>query len=106
MPSRQNVTEMPSPEVQGDGSWVKFRKLTVKEMKVILGRSDEDLSPLESFVEALRMYIDHVVEWNWVDDDGNPLPQPNQDPAVVDLLTNEEVMFLGQALSGAADSKN
>jgi hypothetical protein len=38
-----------------------------------------------------------IVEWNWVDDNGNPLSLPRDDPSVVDWLTMDEIMAIVNA---------
>ena len=117
--------------MQGEESFVKVRRLKVAESRVLLkslktqkkemaavrrdkALSDEEkelrLEELEAeqnekaFEAMLRQYIDHVLEWNWVDDDGKPLAQPC--PEVLDDLTNDEIRFLGEALAGDTDEKN
>ena len=51
---------------------------------------------------AVERFKDHIKEWNWVDDDGAPLPQVKDAPDVIDTLTMDEVSALSEAL-GATD---
>lgn len=137
MPQRQSVVKVPTPEAQGDDSWVCVRKLTVKERgqarKMANDLIDKALATEDmaasgknpSLYDQLRaqktgaglqgdtermtldLFRDHIVEWNWVNDDGEPLPQPKDDPAVFDRLLDNEVAELNRALgASAAEQKN
>lgn len=105
MPKRKRITRHDSEEVQGEGSWVKTATLTVAEM-----RESRKLAKTKNF-DAFELGVDvtktHVLEWNWVGDDGEPLPQVPDHPEVVDTLTDEEIGFLGKRISGSdTDTKN
>ena len=104
-PKRRRVVRHDSTGVQGEGSWVIVAALTVAEMRAFRKRADEeDFDAFELGVEVLKT---HVYEWNWVDDDDVPLPQPKDDPEVIDLLTDDEVDFLSGRIQGSeAEAKN
>ena len=104
-PKRRRVVRHASNDVQGEGSWVITAALTVAEMRDFRKRADEeDFDAFELGVEVLRT---HVYEWNWVDDDDVPLPQPKDAPEVIDLLTDDEVEFLSGHIQGSeAEAKN
>lgn len=88
MPKRQNVKRLVSAAIQGDDSWVEVRKPTVKEAREMAGiGGNESLARI-------------VLGWNWVDDEGGPLPQPKDDPNVFELLTADEITFINDALTG------
>jgi len=53
--------------------------------------------------ELVRGY---VMAWNWVDDNGVPLPQPQDGPEVFEELTIQEIQFLSEHLVEAVDSGN
>ena len=89
MPQRQRVKQVKSEEVQGADSWVKIRKPTVAEARELLGNAE----PGAKFRQV-------VLDWNWVDDDGNPLPKPGDVPDITDLLTADEITFINGALTG------
>lgn len=61
--------------------------------------SDEMSQAMSSYMAA------HVVTWNWVNDEGEPLPTPFNHPEVFDALTSSEVEFIGQALNGATEQQ-
>lgn len=104
-PKRRRVRRHASDEVQGEGSWVIVAALNVAEMREFRKRAEEkDFDAFELGVDVLKT---HIYEWNWVDDDDVPLPQPKDDPSVIDLLTDEEVGFLGACIQGSeAEVKN
>ena len=107
MPKRTGTRRVESPEIQGDDSYVVVRKLKVAEMRKVIKEAGEDAPPEQQFERAAKLYADHIVEWNWVDDDGKPMPQLKDDPDVLDQLYDAELMFLGEALVGtAAERKN
>jgi hypothetical protein len=47
-----------------------------------------------------------ILEWNWVDDDGNALTQPKDDPTVLVKLYPQEYNYVMSLLSGNSDPKN
>ena len=70
--------------VQGEGSWVELRGVTVGEQKAArAGQLDDD-----------QVIIEHVIGWNWADEAGRPLPLPKDEPGIVDTLTSEEARVL------------
>jgi hypothetical protein len=98
MPERQNVKRVASDAVQGEGSYVIVHSLTYAEVKALRKRIvDEGLSDTEAGELSV---ITAIVEWNWVDDDGQPLPQLRADPGVLEKLTDREVRFLAEAAMG------
>ena len=104
-PKRRRVQRHASNEVQGEGSWAITASLNVAEMRQYRKRAEEDdFDAFEMGIEVLRT---HVYEWNWVDDDDEPLPQPKDDPEVIDLLTDDETEFLSKCIQGSeAEAKN
>ena len=113
MSKRQNIIQFDSTEVQGEGSWVKVRMITHGQGKMFQkSYSDilkgDDISPerREEFQKASDdLLVEMVYDWDWVDDDGEPLPLPKDDPKVVDVLTELEHKFIGQALQGEGERK-
>lgn len=131
MPKRRSVIQIACDEVQGEDSWVKLRVLTYVEQRDMLKEArkrrkkrreerrvdveefgdDDNLYDLglapEDMDEILSKYVDHIVEWNWVDDDDKPLPQPGTVENPLTLLNTVEIAFLGEKLAeGKGDSKN
>ena len=107
MSKRQNVRKTMTPNLQGPGSFVEFKRFTYGESKAIreaaAAHADDENWQQE---ESLRVLAEHLIAWNWVDDDGNALPLPKDDPAVLDQLTDEEVKFLIGLFGDKTDAKN
>src|SRR3990167_1544878 len=122
MPKRQRVVRHKSDEVQGPGSWVDMRAVSVKEGREARKESQalfdkhgvpHDTKPedFENYPEFAEEYTEMTqgalatifIHWNWVDDDDEPLPQPG-DPAVMDMLTMTEVAYLTGLLNKAAQA--
>ena len=100
MPQRQNTKRVKSDEVQGEDSWVEVRRLTYGEIVTMRASSGGDrLEQSAAVVTAI------VINWNWVDDAGTPLPLPSVDPSVINQLTDAEIAFIGTALGAEARSE-
>lgn len=115
MPKRQNVKTYKSEEVQGDDSYVKVKMPSVEEFNAIMERSRRAVGLAQSRDEVAIAQLEQeanetmanlVLEWNWVDDDGNPLPQPFGNPAVFTRLTISEISFLGECMNPESGKKN
>jgi hypothetical protein len=103
MPERQNVRRFPSEAVQGEGSWIEVSRLTVGEAREADRlRKDPDA---DSFEAVGDIYKKHVRAWNWVDDDGEPLPLPADDPDVINDLTDQEFAFISDCLVGSEEER-
>ena len=109
-----NVKTVKTPELQGDDSWVKIKRPTVGQIEELMKRTGkvEDLDSVEdknspeavqavlTSVEFTReMVSGFVLDWNWVDDAGEPLPNPFGNPEVVKLLTDAELSELVKMLT-------
>jgi hypothetical protein len=128
MPQRQGQKRIETPELQGDDSYVVFRRMSIQEVQDILkankqeiaeemGRLSEEgeagdkkpLSPAEIAMAKLDQSLLNIEvtndtlakvlhSWNWVDDFGEPLPQPASNPDVMNRLNDEEYRFLSLEL--------
>lgn len=115
MPKRKRVRRFASDEVQGKSSWVTIASMVVADQRKALKElakieaseaTGTDLT-IANFEAGVRMMKTHVREWNWVDDDGNPLSLPKDDPEVLEQLTDDEVAFLTKCIRGPEeDAKN
>ena len=98
-----------SSEVQGDGSFVLLKSPGFSELRSLgkLARMrEEDVAEIESLGSIVS---DLIVEWNWVDDDNNPLPQAKDKPEIIDELSYQEQIFVIESLSNLgelSDQKN
>lgn len=105
MPQRQSIKRVDSAIVQGDGSWVDVKRITygmgIDAQKL---QSVTETSVLDEYNRKLITYL--VAAWNWVDDEGEPMPTPKENPAVIDSLLDTEIMWLMQQLVAQTDRKN
>ena len=115
MAKRTTVRRFDTEEVQGEGSFVVLSSLKVKEVRRLHKLTDvkEGEEEPDAFEEGVKMLANHIVDWDWVDDDGNPLPKPKGKISVIDMLTNEESEFISDLLvqanakqSGESKSKS
>lgn len=115
MSKRQNVKTIPTPELQGDDSWVKLKMPTVEQFNHMLELQRESeaatlagdktkMADMEFAARAAMSLL--VIGWNWVDDDDEPLPQPAGNPEVFGKLTMEEIRFIGNHLNPDAQKNN
>ncbi len=85
---------MDSPDIQGDDSYVVFRAVTGAERDALFAgrRDDEPESAIRE--RGRRLLALRILDWNWVDEAGQPLPLPKDDVAVFDRLLEHELDFL------------
>lgn len=97
MAQRMTTRKVLSDEVQGAGSYVVLRALpygmVTQRAKMAQDDFEQVLAFNQSFVEQV------VVDWNWVDDEGEPLSIP----AKAEELVIPEFQFIARA-AGLDDS--
>lgn len=113
MSKRNNVVRRMSESVQGEGSWVDVRKLSwgVSRDLALFSMQQGSGKPTPELMEKTEATIlAHLVAWNWVDENGTPMPLPT---TVDDMrtLTEEEMNFLTEAVfppkdKNPGDAKN
>lgn len=93
-----------SSDVQGEGSWVLLKSPTIEDIRG--GLTSGDQTSTEQIEYSFSIIGKLIIDWNWVDDEGNPLPKPDYE--IVKLLPIQEINFLVQALDlgNLVDRKN
>lgn len=104
MPKRQYIRTVETPELQGEDSWIKIRDLNYGYVKQ-LQKEMAGMKPEEQVKKNDELIRKVVVDWNWVDDDDQPLPTPKDDETVVDRLTANEVLFISRQVQGNPDDR-
>ena len=118
MPERLSTRTFDASSVQGEGAILVLRGATVGEVlgnrraaearntaRYRFGRWLGRLfrrapSPVDQMRDNMRYYAGHVRSWNWVGDDGEPLPLPADDPSVIERLTTDEMAFIIACVNG------
>lgn len=114
-----------SAEVQGEGSFVIIQSpgfdalgnLTALADLLALIKLSEDGDPKdidltqispEAFGGMLSLLEAVVMEWDWVNDEGEPLPNPKDDPQVIrrELTQDEQAFLIANIDFGGTDPKN
>jgi hypothetical protein len=95
-----------STEVQGKGSWVLLRSPVIDDLTALEMPPEGDRKASIEFGRELLKSL--VMDWDWVDDEGNPLPKPPDEPEILARIPLSEVMFLIGAigLDDLVDQKN
>jgi hypothetical protein len=80
-------------DVQGEGSYVKIKMLSLKQVmdKAGIGGGQDEQAAADAMLDVLD---EMVVDWNWVDDDDNPLPLPADAPGTIASLPFQEANYL------------
>lgn len=91
----KSVIRVDSSEIMGEGSFVTIRRMTWGQMQEMFPQA-ETLDERAMLVQSLP---NMVIDWDWVDDDGNPLPKPHGNREVLDALPDIEIAFLISAVS-------
>jgi hypothetical protein len=101
MPKRlRGRQRLDSTPVQDEGSWVEISPLKYSESKQV----SKDVRLAEKGGDFLKrqeigdkLLSEHVHAWNWVDEEGNDLPQP---PEGLDECNTAEINWLSDELMG------
>jgi len=99
MAKRQSIRRIDSEEVMGEGSYVIARSILYSEAR---GAKDEGD---DKDIVVLNLVADSLVEWDWVDFDGNDMPLPKDGTELSQMLTIPEVQFLTQELMGSLEKQ-
>src|SRR5574340_894704 len=80
-----------------------FTRISV-EVDAIQGEEEEQQKLLgllnQHFDEICKNLAGRVVAWNWTDDRGQPLPQPDGKAETMERLRAEEILWLMKATQG------
>jgi hypothetical protein len=92
MPKRKfkSRIKIDSEEVQGEDSYVVIRRPTWNDFEAAM--NGEEPGEVSNVQVGKSVIVNLVEDWNWVDDDDEPLPSPT--PKLVAGLPFEELNFL------------
>jgi len=99
MAQRKQSVRADTANVQGEGSYVVIRRLKGVEAYEYSDASTtlKNQPSGAAYWQMVQCLGRLVVGWNWVDDDGKPLPLPNDDPAVLEMLSVDEINAIAEA---------
>jgi hypothetical protein len=99
MPKRKQSVRADTADAQGEGSYVVIRRLRGTEAYEYSDASAalKDTPSAATYWQMVQCLGRLVVGWNWVDDDGEPLPLPNDDPQVLETLSVDEINAIASA---------
>lgn len=100
MAERKSVVRTNSFAVQGSSSWVKLRKLSFGQVSEFQAMSEQGLSAEDETTHLVKLVETQVIDWNWVDDDGEKMPIPSEMDNIDNLTAEEFNFLLGEILEG------
>ena len=83
-----------SSEIQGEGSFVKFKNVSLTDILKYSQGADNKLDDQDAAQMGLQVLDDMIIEWDWVDDDDQPLPVPAENPGTIASLPFQESSWL------------
>lgn len=105
MANRQSTRRVGSEAVQGEDSFVVFREMEFGTVLEAMKKGAGSTNPAEEKEFTERLFKEAVIDWNWVDDNGAPLPLPSKGLEIERLLTTE-VIWLVEQITGKTQAKN
>lgn len=97
MPNRPNTVKVDSSGVQGEGSFVEFKRLTWGERQEIIKKIAE-LEGASYRAFTVEFMIDQLISWNWVDHEGNALPMPKNEVDLNNIYPEESEFLFNLAI--------
>lgn len=102
-----------TPELQGEGSYVVFRKLSHGASKharrfMVIGdvrnRTDLTIDEIDKLIKeeeelTIKLLTTGIIEWNWQDENGKDLSIPKTSEEL-DHFTDDELRFLSNCCVG------
>lgn len=85
-----------------EGEWVEL--LPVRSLAELITLSDMVTNSAESLRTLCQELSQRVISWTWTGMDNVPLAQPYGNPAVIEKLTDDEVLWLLDAAKGKETS--
>jgi len=65
---------------------------SAKELQLSIKAHGDNSDEVTNLI--FRQFAGYIVDWNWIDDEGNPLPKPSDNWKVMEQLTNEEFTYI------------
>jgi len=96
MPSRRYKSRrrIKTDDIQGEGSFVVISAMTYAHAQDLFAEDGVTLSQNFTAEQGFELLQRLILEWNWVDDDDEPLPIPSEGEGVLKGLPIEELDYL------------
>lgn len=108
MPERKykKVRRIDTADIQGEGSYIELKSFSWKELRALGFDSInlEDVNNMETADFAFKVAKTALVGWNWVDDNGDPLPDPAGHETLFDDLPSQEQTYIIKKLELAVET--
>ena len=73
--------------------------ITLNQLYRASSQGDEE-SAEKNLHDLCSIVASNIVDWDWTDMDGNPLPKPHHNPDAIKMLTSDELAWLILVISG------
>jgi hypothetical protein len=80
------------------GEWIKITPVTTVGQFVATSKMLVAETSGEGLMDLCMVLSQVLVEWNWTDNDGEPLEQPYRNPRAIMGLSDEEMLWLMMAV--------
>lgn len=88
-----------------EGEWVELMPVqTVREL-LALERLRLTTDAADSLQELCQELSHRILAWNWTDLTGEPMPAPHGNPAAIEALTPDELLWLLSQLHGGENQE-
>jgi hypothetical protein len=102
---KQINVKVDATKAQGKGAYVIFRGFTWGERKALQERfkaisqgTVDEKGVTRTLTDELELVIsERIIDWNFVDNDGKPLPLPDK-PGGLDCLNDAEINFMFETI--------
>jgi hypothetical protein len=88
----------------GEDSYVVIRPVKYGAARQVMELDESEMTAEERQTFLEDFIVNAVVEWNWVDDDNNPLPQL-ESRDVLEQLYAHEFQWLSEAILSATEAQ-
>ena len=92
------ITDEGTPYKVHEGEYVEL--FPVRSLRELMALTDIGNNTAGSLRTLCIELSQRIMEWDWTGMDGKPLPQPYNAPDVLERLTDDELMWLMQAVKG------
>jgi len=107
MPQRQSNTKRVEGGPQGEDAFVTIQRLTIDEGETFskLFANIDPATAEQREAEVRSRMAEILLGWNWVFDDGSPMPSPHDNVGLIGKLYSSELEWLMKAIMGNTEGE-